>query len=175
MRVLYLHGFESQANCQKVKWLREEGHNVDSPAIDYADNRSYEDIVKLTKNKCYDVIIGSSMGGWFAWNLGKELGVPVLLLNPALHKRPVNPTIGSWVGEDALMSKVFLALGNMDDVIAPSKTVDWLNENDKWDWNANNTRRGAYGHRTPIEQFKYIFNHFEEDINQTNKLNERVL
>ena len=52
--------------------------------------------------------------------------------------------------------------------------VDWLNENDKSDWNANNTRRGAYGHRTPVEQFKYIFNHFELGINQTNELYERL-
>ena len=164
MRVLYLHGFESQANCQKVRWLREEGHNVDSPTIDYADDRSYENVVKLTKNECYDIIIGSPMGGWFAWNLGKELGTPVLLLNPALHSRSVNPTIGSWVGEDTLMSKVFLALGHMDDVIDPTKTVDWLNENDKRDWNPNNTRRGAYGHRTPKSIFIDIFKYFEQGI-----------
>ena len=175
MRVLYLHGFESQANCQKVKWLREEGHNVDGPAIDYADDRSYEDIVKLTKNECYDVIIGSSMGGWFAWNLGKELGVPVLLLNPALHKRPINPTIGEWAGEEKKGSKVFLAIGRDDIVINPIETLQWLRDNDKLDWNPNNILEGEYGHRTPIETFINIFNHFEEGINQTNKLNERVL
>lgn len=174
MRILFLHGLESQPNCLKVKWLQDQGHSVQSPQIDYHDDRSYEKIYKLTRHNNYDVIVGSSMGGWFAWNLGKELGVPVLLLNPALHSRSINPSIGEWVGEEKKGSKVFLALGNIDYVIDPSKTVDWLNENDKSDWNANNTRRGAYGHRTPVEQFKYIFNHFELGINQTNELYERL-
>ncbi len=174
MRILFLHGLESQPNCQKVKWLQDQGHSVQSPQIDYHDDKSYERIYKLIRHNNYDVIVGSSMGGWFAWNLGKELGVPVLLLNPALHSRSVNPIIGEWVGEEKKGSKVFLALGNIDYVIDPSKTVDWLNENDKLDWNANNIRRGAYGHRTPVEQFKYIFNHFESGINQTNELYERL-
>jgi len=174
MRVLYLHGLGSPSNGPKVEWLREEGHNVDSPDIDYADDRSYENIVKLTKNECYDVIIGSSMGGWFAWNLGKELGTPVLLLNPALHSRSVNPTIGSWVGEEQKFSKVFLAIGNDDIVINPVRTLQWLAENDKWNWNPNNIVEGKYGHRTPVETFINIFNHFEDGINQTNKLHEFI-
>ena len=161
MRVLYLHGLGSPSNGPKVEWLREEGHNVDSPDIDYEDDRSYEDIVKLTKHEKYDVIIGSSMGGWFAWNLGKELGVPVLLLNPALHSRNVEPTIGSWVGEDMLPSKIYLAIGLEDDVIDPKKTVEWLEENDKIDWNLNNTVGGEYGHRTPMHQFQLIWKHFK--------------
>jgi len=174
MRVLYLHGLGSQANCQKVRWLREEGHDVDSPKIDFNDPRSYEDVYKSIQHTNYDVIIGSSMGGWFAWNLGKEMGVPVLLLNPALHSRTLEPIIGSYSGKGKLPSKVFLAVGNMDDVIDPTKTVDWLNENDRWDWNPNNTRRGEYGHRTPIATFIDIFRYFEEGIEAANELQIRL-
>ena len=161
MRVLYLHGLGSPSNGPKVEWLREEGHNVDSPDIDYTDDRSYEDIVKLTKHEKYDIIIGSSMGGWFAWNLGKELGTPVLLLNPALHSRSVNPTIGSWVGEDILPSKIYLAIGLEDDVIDPKKTMEWLDENGKMDWDLKNAVGGEYGHRTSKHQFQLIWNHFK--------------
>ena len=170
MRILFLHGLESQPNCQKVKWLQDQGHNVQSPDIDYHDNQSYEKIYKLTRRNNYDVIVGSSMGGWFAWNLGKEMGVPVLLLNPALHSRTVNPTIGSWIGENHLGSKVFLAIGNDDIMINPVDTLIWLRENDTIDWNPNNVLEGEYGHRTPIETFIKVFNHFEEHINETNEL-----
>ena len=174
MRILFLHGLESQPNCQKVKWLQGQGHSVQSPKIDYQDDRSYEKIYKLTRRNNYDVIVGSSIGGWFAWNLGKELGVPALLLNPALHSRSVNPTIGEWVGEKNKGSKVFLAIGRDDIIINPIKTLQWLRENDKLDWNPNNTLEGEYGHRTPVETFSKVFNHFELGINQTNKLYERL-
>ena len=174
MRILFLHGLESQPNCQKVKWLQDQGHRVQSPKIDYHDDRSYEKIYKLTRHNNYDVIIGSSMGGWFAWNLGKELGRPVLLLNPALHNRSVNPIIGEWAGEEKKGSKVFLAIGNDDIIINPVKTLQWLRDNDKLDWNPNNCLEGEYGHRTPVETFIKVFNHFELSINQTNELYERL-
>ena len=174
MRILFLHGLESQPNCQKVKWLQGQGYNVQSPEIDYEDNHSYENICKLTRRNNYDVIVGSSMGGWFAWNLGKELGVPVLLLNPALHSRTINPTIGSWVGEEKRSSKVFLAIGKDDIIINPVKTLQWLRENDKRDWNPNNCLEGDYGHRTNEVQFQKIFKKFHFDIEFANELQARL-
>ena len=38
-RILYLHGLESKANCDKVGFLRSLGHIVTSPKIDYKDIR----------------------------------------------------------------------------------------------------------------------------------------
>ena len=171
MQLLFLHGMESQPNCQKVKWLQDQGHDVQSPKINYHDDRSYEDVYKLTRHNNYDVIIGSSMGGWFAWNLGKELGVPVLLLNPALHSRTVEPIIGmNMFGEEMKYSKVFLAIGQDDVIINPVRTLQWLRENDRWDWNPNNLYEGAYGHRTSVEWFNNIWKHFENNINDANVL-----
>ena len=173
MRILFLHGLESKPGCEKVQLLQSLGHIVQSPKIEYKDDKSYENLYKLTKHNNYDVIIGSSMGGWFAWNLGKELGVPVLLLNPALHSRSVNPAIGEWVGEEKKASKVFLALGLYDDIISPDKTLEWLKDNDKLDFNPNNTLKAIYGHRTSVERFIDIWFHFEKNINAANELQER--
>ena len=204
MRILFLHGLESKPGCEKVQLLQSLGHIVQSPKIEYKDDKSYENLYKLTKHNnydviigssmggwfadykvtgvqtCalpiynnYDVIIGSSMGGWFAWNLGKELGVPVLLLNPALHSRSVNPAIGEWVGEEKKASKVFLALGLADDIINPDKSIEWLNSHDKLDYNPNNTYKAIYGHRTSVERFIDIWVHFEKDIEAANELQER--
>ena len=173
-RILFLHGLESKPGCEKVQFLQSLGHIVQSPKIEYKDDQSYENLYKLTKHNNYDVIIGSSMGGWFAWNLGKELGVPVLLLNPALHSRSVNPAIGEWVGEEKKASKVFLALGLYDDIISPDKTLEWLKDNDKLDWNPNNIKAAGYGHRTSVEDFINIWFHFEEDIDFTNELQNRL-
>ena len=116
------------------------------------------------------------MGGWFAWNLGKELGVPVLLLNPALHSRSVDPNmdlgVRSVLGPFPRTSKVFLALGLYDDIISPDKTLEWLKHNDKLDWNPNNIKVAGYGHRTSTDMFIDIWFHFEQDIINVNKLYE---
>ncbi len=173
MRILFLHGLESKPGCEKVQLLQSLGHIVQSPKIEYKDENSFNDLYKLTRYNNYDVIIGSSMGGWFAWNLGKELGVPVLLLNPALHSRSVNPNIREWIGEEKKASKVFLALGLYDDIIGPGKTLEWLKDNDKLDWNPNNIKVGGYGHRTSVERFIDIWFHFEKNINEANELQER--
>jgi len=168
MRILFLHGLESQPDCKKVKWLRGIGHTIVSPDIGYENINAYEKIAKDYKHSNFDIIIGSSMGGWFAYNLGKDLNVPVLLLNPALHSRHgIVHTISEWVGEETKGSKIFLALGKEDVVINPTKTLEWLEEHDKLDWNPNNCKIGNYGHRTALPYFKDIWMHFEESIHET--------
>jgi hypothetical protein len=99
------------------------------------------------------------------------LGVPVLLLNPALHSRSVDPIINRFQIKD---SKVFLALGLYDEVINPDKTLEWLKHNDKLDWNPNNIKAAGYGHRTCVEDFINIWFHFEKNINEVNELQERL-
>jgi len=173
MRILFLHGLESKPGCEKVQLLQSLGHIVQSPRIEYKDDKSYENLYKLTRYNNYDVIIGSSMGGWFAWNLGKELGIPVLLLNPAVHSRSIELNhIDIEAVRESKPSKVFLALGLYDDVIDPNETLEWLNHNDRLDWNPNNCKMGGYGHRTSVDMFIDIWFHFEQGIINANKLYE---
>tara|TARA_R100001244_G_scaffold56192_2_gene47963 strand:- start:445 stop:951 length:507 start_codon:yes stop_codon:yes gene_type:complete len=167
MRILFLHGLESNPGCEKVQYLENQGHAVQSPSIDYHDDQSYENLCTLTSHGNYDIIIGSSMGGWFAWNLGKELGVPVLLLNPALHSRSIEPIIGSWAGEFYATSRVFLGLGQQDTIIDGDMTIKWLNENDQCDWK-HDLIKCNHGHRTPVDIFVTIFEYFEESILKIN-------
>ena len=171
-RILYLHGLESKANCDKVGFLQSLGHIVSSPKIDYKDPNCYNELCNFVIEDYhkYDVIIGSSMGGWVAWNLGKDLGIPVLLLNPAVHSRSIDIDIEPV--RESKASKVFLAVGLADDVIDPETTIDWLNKHDKLDWNLNNTYKAIYGHRTSVERFIDIWFHFEKDIEAANKLQE---
>ena len=171
-RILYLHGLESKANCDKVGFLRSLGHIVTSPKIDYKDPNCDNELCNFVIRDYYkyDVIIGSSMGGWCAWNLGKDIGVPVLLLNPAMHSRSIYIDIEPV--RESKASKVFLAVGRADDVINPETTIDWLNKHDKLDWNLNNTYKAIYGHRTSVERFIDIWVHFEKDIEAANELQE---
>jgi len=172
-RILFLHGLESKANCDKVGFLRSLGHIVTSPKINYREDNCYDNLKTLVKYNTYDVIIGSSMGGWVAWNLGKDLGIPVLLLNPAVHSRSIDIDIEPV--RESKPSKVFLAVGLDDDVINAEETIKWLNDHDRLDWNPNNTYKAIYGHRTSVERFIDIWVHFEKSIEQTNELYEKLL
>mgnify|MGYP000085335646 FL=1 len=158
MKIAFLHGLESSAGCDRVLWLESQGHEVYNPQLEYTTNNScYENVSNHLSEFKPNLIIGSSIGGWFAWNLGKDFGTTVLLLNPAVHSRVVELEMGAparWEGE----SKVYMALGSKDTVIDPETTMEWMHENDPLDFNPDNTYWGDYGHRTSLEDFKKVYN-----------------
>mgnify|MGYP003656088385 FL=1 len=90
-KVVYLHGLESKQNCLKVHYLREIGFEVLNPKMDYKDKNCFVNTQHQIQEFQPDLIIGSSMGGYFAWFMGKYFEVPVVLLNPALHSRSFEP------------------------------------------------------------------------------------
>ena len=155
VKIVYLHGLESGPNGSKVGYLKNLGCNVLHPPMKYRDEDCFEKTLDLIKWYKPDFIVGSSMGGYFAYLYGKHLKLPVLLLNPALHSRSFEPKV--VLPENDRDSKVYLITGKNDDVIDPKRTVKWLNENDKWDWNPNNHYSFDHGHRTPIMSLVYFF------------------
>jgi len=64
-RIVYLHGLESTQGGVKVSFLAEENF-VYAPKMDYKDPTTFKKVLdKITKFKP-NLIIGSSMGGYFA-------------------------------------------------------------------------------------------------------------
>lgn len=147
MRVAYLHGLESKGIGRKNDFLNKTFSKVYDPIIDYKDTENVWDIIyRDMLDFKPDYIIGSSMGGWFAYNLGKKLGVPTLLFNPALHNRSINPKV------DISGSKYpshTLVLGDFDTVIDPIET-ERIIQDGLTNFNIN---RESIGHRTPINIF----------------------
>ena len=86
--------------------------------------------------------------------MGKLLNIPVMLLNPALGQDDTLFDAYSEIDKTGdLQSKVYLGVGENDDVISPLKTVDFLlHETDEFD--INNYMKGEHTHRTPVEFFK---------------------
>lgn len=93
--IVYLHGFNSSGGSAKAAWLREHLPDVtvlaptypahvaaDAPAVlrDYlaCARREHPDDARL-------LLVGSSMGGFWARYLAPELGAGMALINPALH------------------------------------------------------------------------------------------
>lgn len=157
MKILYLHGLGSKVGGEKVDWLRKEGHDVYNPKLNFQNPNCFA-YLKIYCNRFeaiggIDIIIGSSMGGYFAYELGKHYDVPVILLNPALHSRNFEPEIDSSGQFDPY---VILGVGEKDDVIDYKKTLEILDDEAACFFRPNYFK-GTHGHRTPVDFFKKVF------------------
>ncbi|RTY85481.1 YqiA/YcfP family alpha/beta fold hydrolase [Flavobacterium sp. GT3R68] len=149
MKIAYLHGLDSNNLSPKNVWLKSIAELFD-PNINYRESNIYQSL----KSKIFafkpDIIIGSSMGGYFAHEIAKELNFTAILFNPALHSRSYEPDMkGHIIGKyNPFMHYVF---GQNDNIINPTKTLDVI----KNDANKNITYSLLnHGHDTPFEIFQ---------------------
>ena len=88
--VLFFHGFESSLPSGKVDVLNDFGLDAVGVPMHYDTQNPYslaQDFVIKSQPK---LIVGSSMGGYFALKIGTHLNIPLILLNPALVCRPIS-------------------------------------------------------------------------------------
>lgn len=150
MRIAYLHGLESKAGGPKNLFLRKHFNKIYDPDIDYRNpdvwDNIYNDLIRFKPN----YIVGSSMGGWFAYNLGKKMGIPTLLFNPALQGRSIEPEVDTT---GTKKPKNTLVLGDFDKVINPIKTIETIKSETK----NYKLYKESITHRIPMYVFeKYI-------------------
>lgn len=122
MKVAFFHGLESPARSEKNVILKElfGAENVFAPAMDYRNPEMYNEVLNYLKENPVDLLIGSSMGGYFAHNLSSILGIQALLFNPALHSRSMEP---QNVKCGAHRPTQVFVLGRQDEVINPMETL----------------------------------------------------
>lgn len=149
-KILFLHGLESEQGGPKVDYLA--GHSlVYAPAMNYkTKNWTIDKLIDLVDECNPDLIIGSSMGGYFADVIGSYTEIDVLLFNPALHSRSIAYDFKYGVGE----YKRTIVLGQDDTVILPELTREKVGKS------AKIINVVGMGHRTPINHFKAIVNSY---------------
>jgi uncharacterized protein len=88
-RVVYLHGFNSSPlslkACQFLEYC--EQHQIDGvvPPLSYDPNVAIKTAADcLTHPTLADLVIGSSLGGYYATWLAERYGVKAVLINPAV-------------------------------------------------------------------------------------------
>ena len=146
-RIVYLHGLESEPGGTKVSFLATKG-TVYAPAMDYKTLDLDEFIHTLGMP---DLIIGSSMGGYVADIIGSRLGSDVLLFNPALHSREIDPEY-EYYNNGYIRT---IVLGTEDNVINPELTKKL------WSIHGNEAEYDeieGMGHRTPLDVFVNMYN-----------------
>ena len=85
IKVLNLHGLGGNADNTTYKELLKlfPTGQIDAPQIEYETTEPYE-IFRTYLNKRYDLIVGTSFGGFFAFVLGAMTGTPTVLINPCV-------------------------------------------------------------------------------------------
>ena len=111
---VYLHGFLSSANSQKGRWLVQQVQAENSQTSQASEpflNPIFKEIIALTypisnpaesvqkieallqaqlaQKKRPIVLMGSSMGGYYAQFLGQKYKLPYIMINPALNPSPI--------------------------------------------------------------------------------------
>ena len=155
-KIVYLHGLESQQGGQKVDFLSDQGY-VFAPEMPYKQNPDlFRDILEEVKELGEpDLIIGSSMGGYFAYMLASHFeNVEVILFNPALKERSVE---FRNIVKGKHKVKGTLALSEKDRVVDPKVTLQHLDEIDELE-NFKIEEMENIGHQIPIYSFRGIYN-----------------
>jgi pimeloyl-ACP methyl ester carboxylesterase len=150
--VIYFHGLESPQGGIKVEFLDQEVDFLEAPAMDYTQKDIFEEWLDYVKTEEPDLLIGSSMGGYFAMALSSHTGIPVLVFNPAIHSRSIEID-GLGSGTEKL--KGLVVLGKNDNTISPDLTFQML----KGDWNdLEIIVEKNMGHRVPLDIFIDMYN-----------------
>lgn len=158
MRVAFFHGLESNPYSEKNVALDAQFEFVYAPPMDYRDKNLFAKVLKEVQSNNIDLLIGSSMGGWFAYNISTITGTPCLLFNPAVQGRSFDPIVSNGNKR----AKHTIILGKQDEVIDPNKTINWFSKsgigNQTFTWE-------NMEHRIPINIFK-------KWLSKTSQLNE---
>jgi uncharacterized protein len=156
-RILYLHGLESGQGGKKVDFLADRGY-VYAPEMDYTRKDLFEFLIKTMSEFEPNLIIGSSMGGYVAYVLSGLYKVPILVFNPALHSRTIEPNIPKFVKKH-FPSEMVVVLGDEDAVITPNTTLDYITDRGMHDVvNVKVERVKTMGHRTTLSVFCNMYN-----------------
>lgn len=148
MRTAFFHGIESKPFSEKNQILIEHygESNVYAPAMYYRDPCLFDTVLKEIRERNIELLIGSSMGGYFAYCLSTMTGVPTVLFNPAVIGRSFDPVTEMGL----ISSKHRVILGINDDVIDPIKSSAYFDEYGIGDFEYH---REDIGHRIPREVF----------------------
>lgn len=147
-RVIYFHGLESAQGGKKVEFLAQK-YIVIAPTMDYRNPDMFQEMLELAKDFEPDILVGSSMGGYFAYTIATHTNTPIVLFNPALHSRkfePENVTQGVYDVTGLVVN------GEGDNIINQLETAQMLQNS--IDNNQLQYHLGNHGHRTPLAVFK---------------------
>jgi len=156
-KVVYLHGLESPQGGPKVDYLSSK-YIVHAPKMDYFDNAKniFNEQLQLVKEFKPDLIIGSSMGGYFADMIGSHIGCDLLLFNPGTIKaEEFKKKFGLETRKGNLKCNTKVIVGGKDEIVDP------ILSKEHYSGKAEIQYHPFLGHRIPEHIFETQFENHE--------------
>lgn len=95
INVLYIYGYGSSPESRTYLVLKNLLHDVNVISVNYNQIDPEEGIntlIDAADYNCINLVIGSSLGGWFAMNVCASMSIPCILINP-LTEETLLPTL----------------------------------------------------------------------------------
>ncbi|MGN0470701.1 MAG: YqiA/YcfP family alpha/beta fold hydrolase [Acutalibacteraceae bacterium] len=179
MKILNIHGYKGSQENSAATALKKLGYNVISPAINY-DSDSPESIIDNLSAVLYDespdVIVGTSLGGFFAAVLSARNDLPVILVNPCLmpfltlEKLGYNGNVIEfvplfWELSELKLYNTSTIVGGQDEIIDHNAVTKKFLDNERYKAEPEGKHSGA---TLPLEEF---FSETMEHIKNTKEYN----
>ncbi len=90
MNIIYLHGFQSSSLSVKGQQIKDycrqlSNVQVHLPDLNLPPEQTMAHVAGMIENLDQVVLVGSSLGGFYATQLVAKYGVPAVLINPAMR------------------------------------------------------------------------------------------
>lgn len=164
MKILNIHGYKGSAKNSAYEALTALGHEAASPELDYdmlLPDETLEILLREAGECGAEMLVGSSLGGFYAAVMSVRLGLPAVLVNPCLMPFLHLPRLG-YVGEirpfiklfgdlaDIDSEKISVIVGDSDEVIDTHDMTRNLLKNSRFEVIPNGRHSGS---TLPLESF----------------------
>lgn len=182
MKILNIHGYKGNAHNSAYAALEALGYNGDivSPQLDYDTTRPEKVLEilhqQIAENKV-NIIVGTSLGGFFAAVLSAQLNLPVILVNPCLMPFIYLPGLGyikdvkpymTMFGKLLKLKKynVSTVVGGQDEIIDTQELTKSILQNSRYVFIPKGKHSGA---TLPLKQCfeKFLF-YIRTDLREIN-------
>ncbi len=155
MKAIWMHGMGSKPNQEKIAMM--ENYDLETHAL-HIDYSSEPKRFEILKDYCVEhkieLLVGSSFGGFLGFWLSEELGIPCLLLNPAVSLRGKEKTKPDITKLDSKLCLV--ALGSEDAQIDHKRTLKFMERDQREGKEIISKVWEGEGHGFTMEAFKEI-------------------
>jgi uncharacterized protein len=123
MKTLFIHGMGSRPWAKGIAVLEQYGLEVFALHLDY-NHQSFNILRDYIQANQIEFLVGHSHGGFMAFWLAEELGLPCLLTNPSLSlraKKKVSPAVSQLACPLCLV-----VLGGKDELVNPQRSLQYF-------------------------------------------------
>ena len=144
MRILNLHGLGGSGGNTNYRTIREAFPKMDivSETNDFVNTNPKTIIEKYCGYGDFDIVVGNSFGGFFAYIIGAKLKIKTVLTNPAIPAGEYIPKLVEgykyaseldelWEKYQGRNENCHVLLGINDEVLDPNRTNQLLDKTTK--------------------------------------------